>query len=531
MQSRSFVYACLLLLMASAARGQWVQQESGTTENLQGISAPNVAIATVVGENATILMTVNCGMDWTPQTGEPGVNYRAVSCVGATGLAAGTGGTISFTTNGGSVWQTIETGWMHPYFAAHQPTSTLGGVAGVNSVFQPLIGRSTNGWLTHDFLIFYPFFNGSNHEGTITDIYFFTADSCIATVSLTEGGGAICWTAQVSFGGWETQLVHDQPFYGLDFWDDQHAVAVGAGGLVTVTANGGWTWQERDVPTNDALTDVSYGSENDVWVVGEFGTILHSNNAGLTWNLQTSPIMADLNSVSFANADTGYIAGQGGTVLYTANGGASANQPPGEFVRAFPQDSVISDSMGWLKWTRSIDPDGDSVTYVVHLRSDYSYQFSPDSTYEYSTSDTVLDLGIMIPLSPLDEIFHFWWSVFATDGQDTVEAANGEGMFLLDIIVSAHDDFFPQPSSLSLSAYPNPFNPTTTLNVSLPVSSEAVLRVFDVTGRLVRETRLGRLESGSHEVAFDGSALPSGVYLATFETPIARVTQKLVLMK
>jgi hypothetical protein len=43
--------------------------------------------------------------------------------------------------------------------------------------------------------------------------------------------------------------------------------------------------------------------------------------------------------------------------------------------------------------------------------------------------------------------------------------------------------------------------------------------------------RLGSLTSGLHEVSFDGSGLPSGIYVATLEANRTKVTQKLVLLK
>ena len=523
----------ILLVFSVASYAQWVVRPTGTTENLYGVAARGLQGATVVGSNATILYTEDDGFDWGPQEGEPGIDYRAVSFASHdTGLVAGTGGTILFTTDAGDEWQTIETGWMHPYYAAHQATPLVGAVGGINSVFQPIVGLSSDGWDTHDFHVFYPEHDSSFQEGTIRDIYSFNSDTMVVAVEIWDGHGAICRTTD---GGntWATQHWNNSALYGLDFTAVEFGCAVGVNGTIVMSGDMGQTWQQRQSPTTQDLLDVSFEWNGEIWAVGGSGTILHSANLGWDWQLQESPVTTNLNAVDFANADTGYIAGDNGIVLYTANGGGGTpeNNPPGEFLRVFPQDSVISDSMGWVGWTQSIDPDGDGVTYLVQLRSDYDYQFEPDSVYEYTTSDTVLDLGIMIPLSPLDEIFHFWWRVFATDGIETVEATNGEGFFMLDIIMSAGDPFIPYPSSLSLSAYPNPFNPATMLQVSLPAPSDAILRVFDVTGRLVRETSLGRLESGTHEVAFDGSALPSGIYLAAIETATARAVQKLVLMK
>ena len=91
--------------------------------------------------------------------------------------------------------------------------------------------------------------------------------------------------------------------------------------------------------------------------------------------------------------------------------------------------------------------------------------------------------------------------------------------------------FIPHPYALSLSAYPNPFNPSTTLSFSLPKAGNVKLEVFDVTGRLVTTLADERFEAGEHTLRFDGSALPSGVYFARVHTGDVSQTQKLLLLK
>ncbi|HEY3295454.1 MAG TPA: T9SS type A sorting domain-containing protein [bacterium] len=89
-----------------------------------------------------------------------------------------------------------------------------------------------------------------------------------------------------------------------------------------------------------------------------------------------------------------------------------------------------------------------------------------------------------------------------------------------------------QPTTPALHpAYPNPFNPATTLSFSMPITGTVKVKVFDVTGRLV-ETLLDRhVEAGEHRLSFDGTALASGLYFARLETGTLSQTQKLMLMK
>ncbi len=79
--------------------------------------------------------------------------------------------------------------------------------------------------------------------------------------------------------------------------------------------------------------------------------------------------------------------------------------------------------------------------------------------------------------------------------------------------------------------YPNPFNPTTKLRFGLPERTNAKLTVYDILGRAISTLVDGEFEAGHHEVNFDASNLPSGVYFYQLSTPNYNSTKKLLLMK
>jgi hypothetical protein len=93
------------------------------------------------------------------------------------------------------------------------------------------------------------------------------------------------------------------------------------------------------------------------------------------------------------------------------------------------------------------------------------------------------------------------------------------------------DPFVTHPLSFSLSSYPNPFNPSTTLLFSLPQTQDVRLAVYDITGREVVVVTEGRYEAGEHRVTFDGTELPSGIYFAHCISGSIRQVQKLLLIK
>ena len=94
----------------------------------------------------------------------------------------------------------------------------------------------------------------------------------------------------------------------------------------------------------------------------------------------------------------------------------------------------------------------------------------------------------------------------------------------------------PFPRTFAVSNRPNPFNPSTTISFTLPVSGRATLTVYDITGRKMRELLSGSLSTGSHSVQWDGkdehgAPAASGVYLARLSVGKFAATGKMLLVR
>jgi hypothetical protein len=102
-----------------------------------------------------------------------------------------------------------------------------------------------------------------------------------------------------------------------------------------------------------------------------------------------------------------------------------------------------------------------------------------------------------------------------------------------DIIsTSAIDVIDTKPSQFALNpAYPNPFNPSTTLSWKLESSSDMMLRVMDVRGREVARLVEGSTGPGQFSMTWDASDLSSGVYFIQLITPNESAIQKVMLLK
>ncbi|KXK06362.1 MAG: glucose/sorbosone dehydrogenase [Chlorobi bacterium OLB4] len=89
------------------------------------------------------------------------------------------------------------------------------------------------------------------------------------------------------------------------------------------------------------------------------------------------------------------------------------------------------------------------------------------------------------------------------------------------------------PSEYKLNQnFPNPFNPVTKINFSLPESSKISLKVFDLSGKLVQTLVDNQtLNAGNYFSSFNGDNLPSGIYICRFDTEKFSDSKRMVLLK
>jgi hypothetical protein len=95
----------------------------------------------------------------------------------------------------------------------------------------------------------------------------------------------------------------------------------------------------------------------------------------------------------------------------------------------------------------------------------------------------------------------------------------------------------PAPEQYSLSdAYPNPFNPTTTLSFSVPTEGVVSLNIYNMTGQLVSTLIDGNLKQGYHSITWNGMdsnghAVSSGMYIYSLKGEGVSITKKMVMIK
>ena len=131
-----------------------------------------------------------------------------------------------------------------------------------------------------------------------------------------------------------------------------------------------------------------------------------------------------------------------------------------------------------------------------------------------------------------------------TVGNETklvIVAPEGEELFthtgdfeIVDMIVANSQERVNvgAPTAFSLSkAYPNPFNPTTSMTLAVPQAGNVSVQVYNIMGQVVATLASGHMDASTYTLTWDASNASSGMYFVKAEAAGSVTTQKLVLMK
>ncbi len=133
-------------------------------------------------------------------------------------------------------------------------------------------------------------------------------------------------------------------------------------------------------------------------------------------------------------------------------------------------------------------------------------------------------------------------SVEITDQADagattTYVAADGLRIVAKELTTAVRSSSSDVPSSFGLSeAYPNPFNPSTRLEITLPEQAWVDLTVFDQLGREVERLASREMHPGTHHVIWDASGVASGLYVVRMAVrnnsgPLTPISRKALLLR
>jgi hypothetical protein len=207
---------------------------------------------------------------------------------------------------------------------------------------------------------------------------------------------------------------------------------------------------------------------------------------------------------------------------------------------------VKTDEYGNELWSQSNYTENSSQGNYVYQTEDGGYILTGN---DYSSSSTSDLLVIKTDINGNEE-----WSIIYGNGHSFgVQGNVGQSLTDGDYIVIGTEWFMfgdkdvvlvkissdvsivnipIEPSVYSLNKpYPNPFNPSTTLEFSIPFSDNVNIRVLDIVGREVDIIMNQYLTDGNHTIEWNGQEHPSGIYFISFESGGFVQTRKVVLIK
>ncbi len=186
----------------------------------------------------------------------------------------------------------------------------------------------------------------------VVDADTFLAVGDQGSIAITDDAGAT-WTQRAS--GTTEDL------WDVDVTSEGIAIAVGAGGTILRSSDGGWSWATRS-STGADLRRVDARSGAPVIAVGLSGTIRRSADAGVTWTTPAGPTAGPLDSVAVAS-DLVMYAAHTGTLVTSRDGGLTwTSRSIGGMSRV---DSVTPEVVwltsgyygGWQEWA-NVSTDG-----------------------------------------------------------------------------------------------------------------------------------------------------------------------------
>ena len=117
---------------------------------------------------------------------------------------------------------------------------------------------------------------------------------------------------------------------------------------------------------------------------------------------------------------------------------------------------------------------------------------------------------------------------------DNAPFKNVERMLLINRPQAIGDDREGQnipKTHILVRNYPNPFNPSTTIEYQLPKAGIVQIKIYDVTGRLVERLFNGKQTAGVHTITFNANNFGSGVYFVRVQNETMSAVHKILLTR
>ncbi|MCX6162776.1 MAG: YCF48-related protein [Ignavibacteriae bacterium] len=170
------------------------------------------------------------------------------------------------------------------------------------------------------------------------------------------GGGSqssnISYIFKTTNGGdnWSSQYYSSNSGMIMKIWfsGSLNGCAVGLGGKILLTSDGGQTWLPKNSGVSTNLLSVCFINQSLGWIVGDAGVILRTTTGGAIWSPYYSGTTQNIEGVNFISPLIGFAVGYNGVIIKTTNGGETWILKPSGTTRWLNSVCFINNNTGWV---------------------------------------------------------------------------------------------------------------------------------------------------------------------------------------
>lgn len=572
----------------------WANVYTSSSSYINNIGGADAQTVMASFYNGTLLRTTNGGTNWTETAGALFSSVYNISFLNSTtGFATGGYGKVSRTTNAGATWDSINTPQVDWSLFQIKPVSATEVYAAGHPTYLYKTTDMGTSWTSLSISVpnVYPYIwysvDKSGGNLIISGDYGLVAKSTNDGVSWTSNniqyntqimndiqslpGGKIWFAGRPNTLGMQILYSSNngnsfttfgtggtEEFFAISMLNANTGYVSANNSKVFKTTNGGQNWIPRTNAsgTNYSLYSMDFVDENTGWVCVNYSTVAAGNvfktiDGGQNW---TQHMLATTNpgsimSCDFVDANTGFtsINSSNKPVYKTTDGGLNWTPYTSGLtgtiyeVKALDANTVFAVSnSGTSRVAKSTNGGVNWTLITVPVVADFrSIDFKDANTgYICGNSTTVVcrtnnggatwsfQNGHIITMGKVHVTSGD--TAFVCGGNTSLLRAAGSTLTTIKFEGNKIVDKFELKQN-----YPNPFNPVTTIEFNLPKAGTISVKVFDISGRLIRtEINNLYLNTGNFQFDFDGSDLSSGIYFYSLEVNSNILdTKKMVLIK
>lgn len=280
--------------------------------------------------------------------------------------------------------------------------------------------------------------------------------------------------------------------------------------------------------------DTWWASENELWSCGTGGAVLRWTPSGIPGDtVFATPTTAALYGIWGASSADVYAVGTGGAIVHY-DGAAWSIMESGTTKGLNHVIGTPAAPIATLLQSFSVEPRASEVVVRWSLSEcDEGTAFRVTRLDAAGAALPAVDGRPLLERDGLSfEYVDRGVEPGATYAYRVEYSSGGDWRFLFETEAVA----IPGAPFALRPGYPNPFNPSTTIEFTLAGSGPATLRVFDVSGKLVRNLLNADVPAGHHSVRWDGlddrgRPVASGTYFGRLEAGKASASIKLLLVR